>query len=699
MKIEVNNCNNIVAAKIEIEKDIINIKYAMNGTGKSTIAKAIELIAKKSSLQSLKPFGDDSEPSGIIDESIAKILLFNEDFVNNIVFKESSVIQNAFEIFIKTPEYDRLQASIEEHLKNMRLNTTENQDLNKLLAVGQSVLSKFSFTNSGQIKKTGLMKNITNADNIFELPDEIKKFQPLMEKDYNDEWAGWKNDGAKYDDNGICPFCTHALDSNYQNEKEIFSVSYSKSNIKSIKEMLLFFQEAKDYINEEKYLQLYNSIKECNDEETIKLSVTRFCIDLGYLIGKINKVIEFDSYKVKKEEVSKLNECLNNLLIDDKPLEIFNSKKTLGIIHQINDRINKVKKETDDLKKEMGSLKGLINSQIENTVIDINDFLNMAAVNYRFEIIHESISDTKAILKYCCKSSDMVNVDNIRLHLSWGERNAFALILFMHYALSQDPDLIIFDDPISSFDSNKKYAIINRLFANNNHRKSLYKKTIMMLTHDFQPVIDFIVNNKPSGGTAKAWFLSNKNGTINESEVGKRDIKSFPILLAENAANGSLNVVNRITSLRKFIEHTKIGENHEVAYNLLSCLIHGKQVPTKTDDTPIGASDIVLGEEYIKKYMHDFSFDLYSKKHFEKNSILFLYKNETNNYYKLQVFRILVAVTGLRSLIDDVLLKYIDEQFHVENDYMFYLDLNKYDVIPDFIIPKCDEFLKKKKIL
>ena len=48
--------------------------------------------------------------------------------------------------------------------------------------------------------------------------------------------------------------------------------------------------------------------------------------------------------------------------------------------------------------------------------------------------------------------------------LSYGEKNAFALILFMYDALKENADLIILDDPISSFDETKKFAIINKLF-------------------------------------------------------------------------------------------------------------------------------------------------------------------------------------------------------------------------------------------
>ena len=91
----------------------------------------------------------------------------------------------------------------------------------------------------------------------------------------------------------------------------------------------------------------------------------------------------------------------------------------------------------------------------------------MSGIDYELDIKHHGENQTQTILKYRAdKSNEGVPVSDIIKHLSWGERNAFALVLFMHYALSNKPKLIILDDPISSFDTNKKYAIINRLFAN-----------------------------------------------------------------------------------------------------------------------------------------------------------------------------------------------------------------------------------------
>lgn len=42
MLIKLQNCNNIDEGEINIELNKLNIKYAINGTGKSTIVKAID---------------------------------------------------------------------------------------------------------------------------------------------------------------------------------------------------------------------------------------------------------------------------------------------------------------------------------------------------------------------------------------------------------------------------------------------------------------------------------------------------------------------------------------------------------------------------------------------------------------------------------------------------------------------------------
>jgi|688.fasta_scaffold73481_2 hypothetical protein len=699
ISVKLENCNNVISGEITLIQDTLNIRYAMNGTGKSTLAKALKLSATSGDLSTLKTFGESVGPTCQVVPPFANVLVFDEEFVSNIVFRESEVIQNAFEVFIKTPEYEERQRLINERLKEMHIDTASNQEYGKLLQTGQAVLGKFTKTSDNKLKKTGLIKSLTSSESIFQLPEKIKKFQPLMDKEYNVDWVGWKHEGNKYDDNEICPFCTTVFSQSYPEEKKIFIDSYTKSNVKNVREMFSFFESLTEYMDPEKREIMFRYVRETADEETVTLWVTRFYSDLEFLVGKIKKVIDFNSYDVKQSQVSGLAEQLAALTIDASPLEIFNSAKTIALIDELNTRIQKVASVVEKLKQDIGTLKGLIGSSVTKAVKDINDFLEMAAIDYELEIRHKSASETSTVLKYKCRGKESVNVEDIKLHLSWGERNAFALVLFMHYARSQGADLVILDDPVSSFDTNKKYAIINRLFLNDPKRESLYKKTVLMLTHDFQPVIDFVVNSKPTGGSTHAAFLRNDVGRISQTEITTADIRSFTQLLSENAQRTDLNRVHRITSLRKLIEHSPKSPNHEMAYNLLSCLLHGKPTPTFRDESPIPLSEIQDGEIYIKGYIADFSYSTYIADVFTKLEIVKLYLAETNDYFRLQVFRVLVELYELRSKIDDPLLKYIDEQFHINNDYVFYLDLTKFNVVPSFVLPKCDDFLKREKVL
>jgi len=699
--LKLENCNNISKCDISLEKDTLNIYYAMNGTGKSTIGKAFELLSKGEELESLKPFNGDVKPTGTLSEELNDVLLFNEEFVNTIVFNKNEVIDGAFNIFIKSPRYDELQTAINEKLSKIHFDPETFENLGELFRVGESVLKKFTLTTGGQIKKVGLMKNLTNSQSIFTLPEKIKKFQPLMSQDYNIDWVGWKNEGGKFDDNDICPFCADDLETDYQMEKDVFSNSYSKSGVKSIIEMMSFFDSVKDYMNPEKTEILNKCIRELKDEAVISLWINKFYSELNFIIGKVKSVIEFNSYVAQKDDISKLEEQLTNLQIDASALEIFNSEKVSDLVKSINKEVESLLKETEALKKNIGELTGYIGTATKKAVKDINDFLFIAGITYELDIQHISATQTQTILKYRAdKEIDGVLVADITKHLSWGERNAFALVLFMHYALSHNPSVIVVDDPISSFDTNKKYAIINRLFANIQSKNSFFRKTVLMLTHDFQPVIDFISVGKPIEQAVRANYMRNNAGKIDIEEIEESDIVSLPILLSENAKNDSLNPIHRFTCIRKLLEHTNSNTGDDVSYNVISSLLHGKVKPTYRNDSEMNSSEVNEAESFIKKFISDFSYTQYSNNFFTKEGLLDQFSSEDSTYFKLQIFRVILSVCNLRSKIrNDSLIKYIDEQFHVENDSIYYLNFTKYDLVPDFVIPTCEQFLKDEGLM
>lgn len=68
MQLKIKNCNNIENGEFDITEGRLNIKYAINGTGKSTISKAIEAFVtndqeKKNLLLPFKYYGVEEENS------------------------------------------------------------------------------------------------------------------------------------------------------------------------------------------------------------------------------------------------------------------------------------------------------------------------------------------------------------------------------------------------------------------------------------------------------------------------------------------------------------------------------------------------------------------------------------------------------------------------------------------------------------
>lgn len=109
MEITIKNCNSIDEANISLEPSRLNIKYGPNGTGKSTIAKAIELSTNANQdLSSLTPFkhrgGDlasSPKPSVHGVDNFKSIAVFNEEYVNRFVFSQDEVVKIALRFLLK----------------------------------------------------------------------------------------------------------------------------------------------------------------------------------------------------------------------------------------------------------------------------------------------------------------------------------------------------------------------------------------------------------------------------------------------------------------------------------------------------------------------------------------------------------------------------------------------------------------------
>ena len=336
------------------------------------------------------------------------------------------------------------------------------------------------------------------------------------------------------------------------------------------------------------------------------------------------------------------------------------------------------------LQGEIAQQKKLIKKTIEMYSSEINEFLYYAGYKYQVAIEEENATDYHLVLKHI---EGTENIQTVNEHLSYGERNAFALVLFMYSVLKEDPDLVVLDDPISSFDGNKKFAIINMLFMG---KHSLKNRTVLLLTHEFNTVIDAIYNMPYNfSPTPIAAFLTTNQGVLQEKEITKADIKSFGEIAYTNIASG-MDSLNKLVYLRRLLE---IENSDSLAWQLLSNIFHKREKPEYHFSNGTPARLMTLEEiqdatnEIRTNYISDFNYDTEYQKTQDMEVLKELYQNSESNYEKLQIYRIMFNENSANSVIK----KFVNEAFHIENDYLFQLNPCEYDTVPQYIIDECDK--------
>lgn len=378
----------------------------------------------------------------------------------------------------------------------------------------------------------------------------------------------------------------------------------------------------------------------------------------------------------------KVNDKIKQLEINLDLLSHFKSERVENVISGLNNSLNEIKNKVNELQKKVGIHKNNIKKLVNKNKVDINNFLINAG--YKYNVYFDDNANIK--LKHI--DSDL-SITNGNQHLSYGEKNAFSMLLFMYECIAKNPDLIVLDDPISSFDKNKKYAIMKKLF---NDKNSLKDKTVLMLTHDFEPIVDFFKIKKTNNIKNQAHLISTRKGLMEENKINEEDILTFMDVCDLNIERNE-NIIIKIIYLRR--KHDAMNKQDN-AYQLLSSVIHKRNEPQFKCDgelRPMLDPEIERAQEQIRNSIPNFNYRECIEIVSNDQVMIELFNNAKNDYEKLQLFRI---ITKLENVNNNVLHKYINETFHIENDHISQLDPHKYNLVPDFIIDECESIIKNK---
>ncbi|MFN8746585.1 MAG: AAA family ATPase, partial [Pseudanabaena sp.] len=184
MEIEIKHCNNLDYAHVTITENKLNIKFAPNGTGKSTIARAIQycISDNENTLDELTPFKlrgnnpDGFSPKVNGAEQISTVMCFNEDYVNNITFRPDELISDSFDVFVKNDIYQSLEQDIDHLMQDIRSLFLNNQELESLISKLKELGGAFTLTKTGISKASTGMKGLAGGNKIQHVPASLELF-------------------------------------------------------------------------------------------------------------------------------------------------------------------------------------------------------------------------------------------------------------------------------------------------------------------------------------------------------------------------------------------------------------------------------------------------------------------------------------------------------------------------------------------
>ncbi len=350
MEITIKNCNNIDEGVITIVDTRLNIKYAINGTGKSTISKAITSHLKDKAnnseeLKKLKPFKhldtNENNPEVIGIEHLQEVKVFDEDYINKYVFLPDELVQGSFDIFIRDEEYEEGLNEINELISIIQNMFIENKDIDELINDFNELSSSFGRpVKNGIHGSSSISKAFKDGNKVLNVPTEIREYKDFIQSENNYKWIKWIIDGKVYLDlTDNCPYC-------------ITNISKKKAKITKISE--LYEPKAIEYLN--RISAVFSRLDKYFSDDTRKI-IQGFISNIeGYTNDQVHFLLEV------KDQIDRLNAK-------------FSDPKNIGF------------RSLKDVDKVIEVLR--------NQRIDINLFshLKSTATSQKVEIVNESIDN------------------------------------------------------------------------------------------------------------------------------------------------------------------------------------------------------------------------------------------------------------------------------------------------------------------
>lgn len=606
------------------------------------------------------------------------------------MFQRDEVLKNSFEIFINTDEYQQGVKDIASMFEALKDTISQQPEFEEAVKGFTELRDSFGVTSTGAIAKTSRgYKALGVGGKLTNIPEPLRGYAEFLHGHDPAGWITWQSKGTAYLDlSSNCPFCS-TTNVNKETARKV-SEEYESAAVKNMSALRNVIDRLGHYFEPESLSQLNDLtilITELSPEQGQFLANLRG--EVQTLLAKLTALRGLSFHALRDEQ--NVGEVLGNLKVDLTLLRSLNSDATRQVVGLINKKLDEVASRINNIRASIGVQKTMVARLIKDNQDGINEFLTSAG--YRYSVRIEPSEDSyRMILEHKDVSG---HLESASRHLSFGERNAFALVLFMHHVLRERPDLVVLDDPVSSFDKTKKFAILHQLFHG---RDSIRNFTTLLLTHDIEPAIDIVrtgTSNQFLAAKPVVHFLSSKSGVINEKLIDRGDIMTFSQVCDDNIASSSDAVIKCIYLRRKYEINGETGAEH----NTLSSLLHLRDTPDRQgaggERAPLSTAEIAKATEKIGVMIPDFDYAAMIQELRDPAGMKARFEATDVGYEKIQIFRIMSELNPEGLSGDSAFRKFINESFHVENEYVMQLNPRHFDAVPEYVIEACTALLRE----
>jgi hypothetical protein len=192
-----------------------------------------------------------------------------------------------------------------------------------------------------------------------------------------------------------------------------------------------------------------------------------------------------------------------------------------------------------------------------------------------------------------------------------------------------------------------------------------------------------------------AHFLQSRTGTVRESLIEKHHVSTFSQVCKANIEASSDDVIKCIYLRRLYEVHGDLGSE----YQILSSLLHVRDVPgikgTDGEYIPLSAEHLAAGMAKIREWIPTLDYETVLQELKDPAIVKAKFDATSVGYEKVQLFRVLFADKSWAKNGDEAFQKFVNESYHIENEYVMQLNPREFDAVPEYVVTACRTRLAK----